>query len=224
MSNSNMMNEYLQGITKLLSNNQEQKDSNLDNLDKDKLMESFMQFQNYMKSQQTGIPVQQNPGSMSTSNGSDGFGRVNKSSKLDDTKEADYAIEEKNILTFQNNDNVKNIDDIPIIPKSNNFMDLLNKQLENASDPGEFHEPIKKVNYQPRRKRSDLINISKPTEAKKYKYYSQNFNKNFGKDNVEEVEPQVFEKVKSKYSQPSVASRPRSVKETIQTRDQRMRE
>jgi hypothetical protein len=218
------MNEYLEEMSKYLASSKEARESGEANLDKDKMMESFMQFQNYLKTQQGAIPVQQNPGSMSTSGGSDGFNKRGGSAKLEE-------YEDKPTFTFQNTnvDKGGNIDDIPILPKANNFMELLNKQLENAEDvQQDSHKPVKKIHYQPRPRRSDLLNISKPTETKKYKYYSQNFNKDFGKDddNVEEVTV-IPSKVMKDFKPPThhnSFSRPKSVKDSIQNRDQRMKE
>jgi hypothetical protein len=233
MSNSNMMNEYFNEMSKYLTGNSDSKEASPEitpenpNLDKEKLFESFMLFQkNYLKTQPSGAGVPPQNGSMSTSNGSEGFNKGNKSMKHEDQKSIDYHVDDKPVITFQNNTNegIRNFDDIPIVPKVTNFEELLNKQLQNSDNIVEHtHHPIRKIKYEPRPRRSDLLNISKPTETKKYKYYSQNFNKDFGKDE-DEFEKEVVEKPKEKQPVRESSLRPRTVKQSIQDRDKRMKE
>jgi hypothetical protein len=190
-----------------------------------------MMYQNFLKTQQpnSNNNPSNNPGSASTSNGSEGFNKTNsKSNKLDDHMNYDDLIDDKPVLTFQNNDNnshnFKNIDDIPIVPKVSNFEELLNKQLQVEEQPSSS-QVRKVIKYEPRRKRSDLINLAKqPAETKKYKYYSQNFDRNFGKDDMD-IQSTFTEKPKlEKVVVPSGNYRPKSVKETLQVRDKRMKE
>lgn len=81
------------------------------------------------------------------------------------------------------NKNLK-FDEIPIKPAANNFLELLEKNLENADaiedydyDEDNYNKP--KIRYEPRKKREVKFDFSK---QKKYKYYAQKFDKNFGKD------------------------------------------
>ena len=72
---------------------------------------------------------------------------------------------------------IQNFDDIPIKSGGNNFMDLLEKNLENEKNlPQQIsqNKPIRK--YTPNKYKKQ-IEISKPQkgEMKKYKYYTDNF-------------------------------------------------
>ena len=112
-----------------------------------------------------------------------------KSNYIDKDSPNDYYDNdniEKNIYDAnQHKVSSTNFDDIPIQPRANNFLELLEKNL--ADDNNYDYQLnnqniIKKNSYRPRPKRSDLLDIKPPAEVKKYKYYSQNFNKNFGKE------------------------------------------
>jgi hypothetical protein len=75
---------------------------------------------------------------------------------------------------------VVNIDEIVIVPKAKNFLELLERGLADDKNTGnEEEKPHKQIIKKPRFKK--VINISQPTETKKYKYYSDNFDKAKGK-------------------------------------------
>ena len=81
------------------------------------------------------------------------------------------------------NKNLK-FDEIPIKPAVNNFLELLEKNLKNTdaiddyeNEEDNFNRP--KIQYEPRKKREIKFDFSK---QKKYKYYAEKFDKNFGKD------------------------------------------
>ncbi len=82
------------------------------------------------------------------------------------------------------NKNLK-FDEIPIKPAANNFLELLEKNLENLEANEDFenyddeNSNRPKIKYEPRKKREIKFDFSK---QKKYKYYAQKFDKNFGKD------------------------------------------
>jgi hypothetical protein len=69
-------------------------------------------------------------------------------------------------------------DELPIKPATNNFLDLLEKNLANDNVADTSNKEVKKIVKKPRFKK--IINISTPlpNEAKKYKYYSDNFDGN----------------------------------------------
>jgi centromere protein J len=88
-----------------------------------------------------------------------------------------------------------NIDDIPIQPKAKNFMELLEQNLANDNGDmysNEYIKPKKIIEYKPRQRRSNMLHISQPTETKKYKYYSQNYDKEFGLKPEHEIEAEKF--------------------------------
>lgn len=83
------------------------------------------------------------------------------------------------------NKNLK-FDEIPIKPATKNFLELLEKNLENLEanedlenyyDDENSNRP--KIKYEPRKKREIKFDFSK---QKKYKYYAEKFDKNFAKD------------------------------------------
>ncbi len=100
----------------------------------------------------------------------------NQNSSLDQN-----STEANNTNGLQNK-NLK-FDEIPIKPAANNFLELLEKNLEN-NDYNDYYENEdnenkRKIKYEPRRKKEVKFDLS---NQKKYKYYSQKFDKNFGKD------------------------------------------
>lgn len=95
------------------------------------------------------------------------------------------------------NSSLLNIDDIPIKPKAKNFMELLEQNLANDngdiySNSNEYSKQKKFIEYKPRQRRSDMLHISQPSETKKYKYYSQNYDKEFGQRPEHEIEAEKF--------------------------------
>jgi hypothetical protein len=75
-------------------------------------------------------------------------------------------------------------DDVPIKSTNINFLELLERNLANMPEmPGDkdtTHNIKKSSNIKPKKS----INISKPTETKKYKYYSDNFDKDLSVSNT----------------------------------------
>ena len=180
------INDYFNEMAKYLENNNENAEKKeMNNLNRDELFEKFMMFQNYLQNQ-TPITVNNNPQpiqnnlTLSTSNNSEG-------SKNKEEKEPEQDHEDKQT---EPQTQPKSFDDIPIQPKAKNFYELLETNL--ANEPDDIPQPSNKkaIKYEPRRRRTDMIQISAPNEQKKYKYYSQNFNKDFGKG--EEV-PEIVE-------------------------------
>jgi len=129
---------------------------------------------------------------------------------MDDEYSEENNNEKKTLENFSNNENLKNnqnssldhnstsanytnglltkklkFDEIPIKPTSNNFLELLEKNLENLEANEDFENYDDDINckpkfqYEPRKKREIKFDFSK---QKKYKYYAQKFDKNFGKD------------------------------------------
>ena len=101
----------------------------------------------------------------------------NQNSSLDQN-----STEANNTNGLQNK-NLK-FDDIPIKPATNNFLELLEKNLENENNYNDYDysdnvNPKRIIKYEPRKKREIKFDFSK---QKKYKYYSQKFDKQFGKD------------------------------------------
>ena len=101
-------------------------------------------------------------------------------------------IEEEKHNTLKQNINnrpidpskVQNIDEIAVGPKCSNFLELLEKNLQNDNYQGSTlpktltgnennSKPIKK--YTPNRRKKPEVSIPKKGEMKKYKYYSDNF-------------------------------------------------
>ena len=93
-------------------------------------------------------------------------------------EEEETNIENNNSDPFEKKlPTIKNFDDIPIKSGGNNFMDLLEKNLENEKNLPQQNiqnKPIRK--YTPNKYKKQ-IEISKPQkgEMKKYKYYTDNF-------------------------------------------------
>ncbi len=178
------MNDYLNEMSKYLENSDGKSDKiDLNNINKDEFFEKFIMFQKSMQNQNptttTVIPKKtQNNITLSTSNNSE-------NSKNKEDKEPEHH--EDRIIEVQ--DKPMSFDDIPIQPKAQNFYELLESNLANAVE--EVPQPKRVIKYEPRRRRTDIIQVSAPVEQKKYKYYSQNFNKNFG---VEEQVPEVIVK------------------------------
>jgi hypothetical protein len=166
------MNEYFNEMSKYLESGETVKDMN-----REDLFEKFVKYQNYMQSQTNIIsnPVQVQNKTLSTSNNSEG-------SKNKEEKEPEH--EDRPTAP-------KSFDDIPIQPKSTNFYELLESNLASATEDIPQQSNKRFIKYEPRRRRTDMLHISEPTEQKKYKYYSQNFNKNFG---TEEQVPEVIDK------------------------------
>lgn len=98
----------------------------------------------------------------------------------------------------ENNENqLRNFDDIPIKSKTNNFLDLLEKNLNNPEYNAEDKVPKRIFEYKPRIKRSELLDTSNSNnQVKKYKYYSQNFDREFGK-NPSKEEMEYYKKLES---------------------------
>jgi len=100
-----------------------------------------------------------------------------------------------------------NFDDIPIKPKTNDFMELLEQNLNDPDlySPGErSYDENRKIVKRERYKKKDVKPPSN-AETKKYKYYSQNFDKNFESNNL--VEPVIEEKVDDKKRKKSVSNK-----------------
>jgi hypothetical protein len=186
------MDEYFNEMTKYLEGSNENTDKKeMNNLNRDELYEKFMMFQNYLQQQNnttnissTPVPPQNNI-TLSTSNNSEG-------SKNRDEKEPEQGG------PIPSQDKPKSFDDIPIQPKAKNFYELLESNLASANEDVPQSSNKKIIKYEPRKKRTDVLNISAPTDQKKYKYYSQNFNKDFG---TEEQIQEVVEKKPEKHKE-----------------------
>jgi hypothetical protein len=182
------MNDYLNEMSKYLENSDAHSDKiDLNNINKDEFFEKFIMFQKSMQNQNpmttTVNPKKmQNNITLSTSNNSE-------NSKNREDKEPEHH--EDKIIEVQ--DKPISFDDIPIQPKAQNFYELLESNLANAVE--EVSQPKRSIKYEPRRRRTDMIQVSAPSEQKKYKYYSQNFNKNFG---AEEQVPEIVKKPEKK--------------------------
>jgi len=113
-----------------------------------------------------------------------GSERINSNNLKNQNSSLDQSSTEANNTNGLQNKNLK-FDEIPIKPAANNFLELLEKNLENAenidddNDYTEDFQPKKRIKYEPRKKRDIKFDFSK---QKKYKYYSQKFDKDFGKD------------------------------------------
>lgn len=94
----------------------------------------------------------------------------------------DQNSTEANNTNGLQNKNLK-FDEIPIKPAANNFLELLEKNLENIDYNDNYENDDnynkRKIKYEPRRKKEIKFDFS---NQKKYKYYSEKFDKNFGKD------------------------------------------
>jgi hypothetical protein len=76
---------------------------------------------------------------------------------------------------------------VPIKVTGVNFMELLERNLASMPESGDNPEGnSKKVINKQRFKK--VVNVSKPTETKKYKYYSDNFDKDGVQVNVKDNE------------------------------------
>jgi centromere protein J len=98
---------------------------------------------------------------------------------------------------------VKSFDDIPIKPKTTNFLELLEQNLakeglavdNNYENQDSINaERIRRIRESKSKLKKNNLNLQAPSEPKKYKYYLQNFNKSFGKDekvdeNHQEIPP-----------------------------------
>ena len=103
-----------------------------------------------------------------------------------------------------------NFDEIPIKPTSVNFLDLLEKNLANMESNNNDHLYEDQTNNEKRvhinkTRFKKVVNVSVPTETKKYKYYSDNFEENSKKEpkdnlnvnvNVKESKDNVEENLK----------------------------
>ena len=109
-----------------------------------------------------------------------------KTHKLNNIENYESPSHDYNNNNIENITKTQNVDDIPIKPKSNNFLELLEQNLADSNTVYNIdnsnndkvvikHERFKKV-----------VNVSKPetNSTKKYKYYSQNFDKNFESNNI----------------------------------------
>lgn len=123
---------------------------------------------------------------------------------LQNKKNMNSSLEQKS--TEANNTNgiqnkINNFDDIPIKPSTNNFLELLEKNLENDEYQNYNEDTIKpssnRINkYQPRKRKEININYNAPT--KKFKYYAENFNKKFNSENSESPTPAMLPNVDAK--------------------------
>ena len=105
----------------------------------------------------------------------------NKNLKIIENKKEE--TEEDKIKKNKNYDDIpiktfsqqtKNFDDIPIHSSSINFMELLEKNLV-QNEEIENTLTIQQTKIIKKERFKKIINVSKPTENKKYKYYSDNF-------------------------------------------------
>jgi hypothetical protein len=194
--------------------------SEFSSIDKDKLFETFLLFQTYMAQNRININKTEN-NLMIESISNINFSTNNKEKEEKEIKNEPieptiYKTEEpqvlpndniqifvkkpkKNILqkpTIENSNptttvSASNFDDIPIKPKSNNFFDLLEKELAGDYQPIEVEDKSTKIVKKGRFKK--VVNVSKPTETKKYRYYSDNFVNNDKKDSkIEEIPKEVI--------------------------------
>jgi len=105
--------------------------------------------------------------------------------------------------SYMDNKEVKSFDDIPIKPKTTNFLELLEQNLAKEGLPVDYNsenqdsinaERIRRIRESKSKLKRNNLNLQAPSEPKKYKYYLQNFNKSFGKDekvdeNHQEIPP-----------------------------------
>ena len=134
------------------------------------------------------------------------------------------SYEEKNEISVNSNDNLSVIssnnypketknkfDEIPIKPGGSTFLELLEKNLKNEGDgnyEGENNGKKKIIKHERFKK---VIKVSTPDdkEKKKYKYYLQNFDKQFGTEGYVESPPVVvpLKEEKPKYFNPNSKSK-----------------
>ena len=90
-----------------------------------------------------------------------------------------------NLINNKEENNNKNLfDEMPIKSGNKNFLELLeqNLQVEGNYNENNDNNTRKKIIKHERFKKVIKVSTPDEKEAKKYKYYSQNFDKNFGKD------------------------------------------
>ena len=115
--------------------------------------------------------------------------QIQEIKECDKIENENNIIEGENKIIKQNIDNrpinlekIQNIDEIAVGPKCSNFLELLEKNLQNdnyqnsnyiSQIDNQIGKPIKK--YIPNQRKKPEISIPKKNEIKKYKYYSDNF-------------------------------------------------